>query len=89
MIEPSILFGDAPCPNCGTLLWFHQGSAGATFFAEQRAELLRQRVRAFLAEHGLSALEDPTQEQLQALGMDSIELVELMMELEAEGGEDS
>jgi acyl carrier protein len=86
-IEPSPLFGDAPCPNCGALLWFVGGSDESRLFFEYvAAEVIRERVLEILAaemrrsKHELEA--NPP--RVEDVGLDSLELVELMMELEEE-----
>jgi acyl carrier protein len=86
-IESSLIAGDAPCPNCGTLLWFVGVSYDARLLFEYvGAEVIRERALGFLARaFGVS------KEELEAnpaaadhLGYDSLDLVELMMELEEE-----
>jgi acyl carrier protein len=87
-IEPSLFFGDAPCPNCGTLLWFLRASSEMRFFEHAAADSLRSRVIRLVAEQlGITQadlVQDPT--QLQSLDADSLDLVELVMQLEEEEG---
>lgn len=81
-IEASQPFGDAPCPHCGSLLRILQAD-GQTHVVDVR------RLRRFLAEQlGVdeSQLGDDVA-AVQALGkkleMDSLDTVELVLELEA------
>jgi acyl carrier protein len=62
-IEPSQPFGDAPCPACGTLLWFEWAAA--------RLGVSPDALRAG---------------RLDELGLDSLDVVELVMELEEQPG---
>lgn len=76
-IEPSRPFGDAPCPACGTLLWFISADKGARFFNPRDpglVDLLAARLGVspeFISAGGWSEA-----------GIDSLDLVELVMELE-------
>src|SRR5579885_2489359 len=86
-IEPSVPFGDAPCPKCGTLLWF-VGFTNETrlFFEYEAAEEIRERVIEVLAGHlGVSRQQLESDPALLEK-MDSLDLVELVMELEEEFG---
>lgn len=76
-LEPSKPFGDAPCPACGTLLWFVARGESLRFFdpeASGLAELVADRL-------GLSP-DLVRSGRLDEAGIDSLDLVELMMELE-------
>jgi acyl carrier protein len=90
-IEPSLPFGEAPCPYCGHLLWFLVLRDGKRFFLPEESEELRERVldrirttlgvdkdELFWGPSGLSFRSDT--------GIDSLDLVELVMELEEEFG---
>src|SRR5258708_1975710 len=83
-IEPSFPFADAPCPNCGTLLWFFNLADDPYFFAGDDAEELRRLVHLLLS--GDSDASDDALRQLRPifdkLGADSIDIIALMMELE-------
>jgi hypothetical protein len=59
-IEPSRPVGVAPCPHCGTLLWFVATERSTRFFDPKTVHLAR----------------------IHELGLDSLELVELVMEIE-------
>jgi len=76
-MEPSRPFGDAPCPACGTLLWFVNAAEG-TRFVDPDASGLIEVVAARL---GVSP-ESVRGRQLKDLDLDSLEVVELFMELE-------
>jgi acyl carrier protein len=65
--------GDAPCPNCGHLLWLS-------------AELLSSFQRRFAELLGVSADRIAADAAFADLGADSVETVELVMELEEEFG---
>ncbi len=60
-VWPSSPRGDAPCPACGTLLWFVQTSRGAWCFEKAAIGPLLSRT-----------------------AVDSLDIVELIMELEEE-----
>ena len=90
-LEPSVWFGDAPCPHCGTLLWFGRLSHETRYYESSRAEPYQEQVIQRLAERfGFEVeelrgkiLEDPSLSFLEStLGGDSLDLVELFMELE-------
>ena len=63
--------GDAPCPSCGHLLWFSARLLGA----------FQNRLAGVLAARGEPISPDTT---LAGLGADSLDLVELVMQLEEE-----
>ena len=74
-IEPSEPSRDAPCPHCGHLLWFVNLPSQAYLFDRLRkAEILR-----LIAER-LGLTEDQITEGMD-LGEDSLNLIELAMEL--------
>jgi acyl carrier protein len=83
-IEPSRPPGDAPCPSCGTLLWFVPAAHGATFFDAETVDALRERLLGYISTRmgipkdrlslSTSFVED--------LGIDSLDIVELVMQLE-------
>jgi acyl carrier protein len=63
--------GDAPCPNCGCLIW--------------RSTQLLERLRSLLSERlGVAAEDIEPGETFSELGADSLDTVELVMELEEE-----
>ena len=84
-IEPSVLFGDAPCPRCGSLLWF-TNVPEPRLYEHGKAEGLRRRLCERVAEMlGVSA--DAIERDayfIRSLDLDSLDVVELVMELEEE-----
>ena len=91
-IEPSALTGDAPCPHCGSLLWFVNVPPRARCYRQEDVppdrrlmvmaalELIYARLNAGVpGEAGGGSLRGE-------LGMDSLDLVELVMDLEEELG---
>ncbi len=68
-IEFSDPANDAPCPSCGQLLWA----------STQLAEQLWQRCDEIL---DASPVERATDARIDELGIDSLETIELVMELE-------
>ena len=87
-IEPSLPFGDAPCPNCGRLLMFAKLGNVTHWYERSPGDDLQQRVLEILARHfGVP------NEQLAAHpawqtwdATDSLDIVEAVMELEEEFG---
>lgn len=71
-IEPSRPFGDAPCPNCGALLWFVSVDSDALFYDSADPVL----AELFIERFGVGI------ESLRTGGIDSLDLVEWIMELE-------
>ena len=83
-IEPSLPFGDAPCPKCGTLLWFMNGQSGMRLYRSETVAPIQQSLREFINETF-----QLNQEQtggsgsfLADISMDSLGAVELAMGLE-------
>lgn len=87
-IEPSQPAGDAPCPQCGVLLWFFDSPEGYRYYEASLAESIRNR----LARHvervlGVSPPATDSQAFLEkSLAADSLDVAELVMELEDEFG---
>jgi acyl carrier protein len=77
LIEVSGAFGDAPCPHCGCLLRFVR-AAGETYFVDPG------KLRRFLADRlGISEAQVGDDfADLQKLGLDSLDTLELVLELE-------
>src|SRR5262245_5064403 len=65
-VNPSDPAGDAPCPNCGHLLWFRQRLSERLGVAPANVQL------------AASFIDD--------LGLDSLDVVELIQEIEEEFG---
>jgi acyl carrier protein len=72
-IEPSLPSGDAPCPNCGILLWFVADDERLRLYDATAMKAVASRI----------ADEHPF---LEELGADSLDTAELVMELEEELG---
>ena len=85
-IDPSPLFGDATCPRCGSLLWFLNIQPHSHVSERSRSKSIRDRVIAVVAEQ-LGVDPDEITENISLvndLGADSLDAVELVMELEEE-----
>src|SRR5713101_4986302 len=85
-IEPSHPPGDAPCPKCGHLLWFGETSSGMHCYDREAVTMILERLRRILAERLALSADDVTWSApfLQEVGADSLDLVELVMDLESE-----
>ena len=83
-IDPSPLFGDATCPKCGSLLWFLNLEAHARVFERTRSDTIRDRVIQIVAEQlGVDPVDINERTSLvNELGADSLDTVELVIELE-------
>lgn len=81
-IEPSQPSGDAPCPACGHLLWFHRRDDGLYVLDHADVEAFAERIAAVF---GLDPVQLLTAETfLDDMGADSLDTVELLMDLEEE-----
>lgn len=91
VIEPSKLFGDATCPHCGQLLWFLRLTDEVRVYEHEQANKIRERLRRLIAEQ-LGVDESQVTGDLRFLtnerGADSLDVVELIMELDDELGLD-
>lgn len=76
-IEVSLPFGDAPCPACGTLLWFFVNDQ-QTRWVDPTSNTASQ----FLFERFDITLAMLRTRRMKDLPIDSLDLVELVMELE-------
>jgi acyl carrier protein len=87
-IEPSQPLGDAPCPNCGTLLWFFDTSAGMRFHDSKVVAPLRDKIFQTICENlGVNQERiSSTTTFSEDMGADSLDIVEMVMELERELG---
>jgi hypothetical protein len=89
-IGPSQPFGDAPCPHCGTLLWF-LGSSGpgeVMYYSHEVTAELQDEVWNVLADT-LGVDREKLRSNpsiLNELGADSLDLVELVMAIEEDFG---
>ncbi|PQO46087.1 phosphopantetheine-binding protein [Blastopirellula marina] len=86
VIEPSILIGDAPCPQCGHLLWFFQTPEQVRFFDTEQTQTKRYRLVKRVAEQlGISPTQLLAGEiPIKDLAVDSLDVLELVMEAEEE-----
>lgn len=85
-IEPSALFGDATCPQCGSLLWFLNVKSTTRLYDRSASRSIRDRVITIVAKQ-LGVAPDKIAENVSLvndLGSDSLDTVELIMELEEE-----
>src|ERR1700692_53635 len=85
-IEPSQPPGDAPCPNCGTLLWFFNTSAGMRVYEAKAVAPLKDKILQVICEDlGVNKEEvSPTTSFVEDVRWDLLDIVELVMELEEE-----
>jgi acyl carrier protein len=85
-IEPSQPPGDAPCPSCGTLLWFSRTPEGIRLHRAEAVALVRNRaIEIIRANLGLGPQPiDLAASFIEDIGADSLDIVELVMELEDE-----
>jgi acyl carrier protein len=85
-IEPSLPFGDAPCPACGTLLWFANLPSRTVFFRHEDSRPVQLRAAELVARQldvpAEDVLSDPN--FFRRLMLDSLDMVELAVELEDE-----
>lgn len=84
LLEVSQPFGDAPCPHCGTLLRFIKVAGDLRLFDDAGERALRRKLRIWIATQ--LGVEPHTigdeWEALRQLDADSLEIVELAMEIE-------
>ena len=88
-VEPDGLFGDARCPSCGNLLWIFHLPAGPVVF--DKTPGLEQKVLDIISKNLGVPKEAITFDTtfILDLGMDSLDIVELVMEFEdPEEGDD-
>lgn len=81
-IEPSQPTGDAPCPHCGSLLWF--SAAQMQYFSQVDVQPSKEARMQLLKKLEI----DPNSSTpfTQDVGADSLDIVELVMALEEEFG---
>lgn len=87
-IEPSQPAGDAPCPQCGVLLWFFDSREGHRCCEASLVESIRNRLARYVG--GVLGVNSPAIDSRafleESLGDDSLDVAELVMELEDEFG---
>jgi acyl carrier protein len=87
-IEPSRPPGDAPCPQCGTLLWFVPTDRAAMLFDVESVDALRERIAEIISAR-LGVLKERVSDSssfVEDIGADSLDIVELVMGLEQDFG---
>jgi acyl carrier protein len=86
VVEPSVFIGDATCPRCGQLLWFIQTADTAELFDAQQSQERKDRVIEIIANQlGVDRDKIANNPALfDAIGADSLDVVELVMDLEEE-----
>jgi acyl carrier protein len=87
MVEPSQPTGDAPCPACGHLLWFVEAVSGLRLFEKRVSESLAdilERMGVARDEFEEALISD--NEIAKELRADSLDLVQLILELEERFG---
>jgi len=80
--------GDAPCPSCSTLLWFFDTANGVACCRFAAIAPMRDRLFVYFANSlgvGVDEVANAYANR-EPLGTDSLDLVELTMELEEELG---
>lgn len=87
-IEPSQAPGDASCPSCGQLLWFSPAEAGVICYDYQLVAPIRDRIYDYIsASLGINHYALRSSSSFASdVGVDSLDMVEFVMELEEEFG---
>src|SRR5260370_24609694 len=78
--------GDTPCPNCGNLLWFIRTPTSVLFYASKAITPLRDKILDIIRQT-LGANKGwigPSTSLVDDLQADSLDLVELVMNLDSE-----
>ncbi|MCA9212309.1 MAG: hypothetical protein KDB27_04525 [Planctomycetales bacterium] len=86
VVEPSVFIGDGTCPNCGQLIWFLQSPLETRVFSLSSSVELRDRIINTISKQ-LNVPRDRIPNNslfLDDIGVDSLDTVELVMELEEE-----
>lgn len=82
-IEPSPGTFDAPCPSCGTLLWFLRTREGFVVYDANIAAPVFEKLMQIMADHlGINPDRLDPNTFISDLGADSLDIVELAMEFE-------
>jgi acyl carrier protein len=88
-VEPSQPAGDAPCPKCGHLLWFLNIGGSPRFYDASTISETKRRAAEACAGRLIERLKVELGVRAGAsddLGLDSLDIVEMVMELEEEFG---
>lgn len=85
-IEPSKMFGDAPCPHCGSLIWFLSLPTKTYLFSPEEADEIRERLFGRIADKLGVDKEDlmSSKSFLSDISADSLDIVEMLMDMEEE-----
>lgn len=85
--EPSQPSGDAPCPKCGALLWFIKSDRGVHYLESDKIAQIRDKIVEAIRKHlGGAPKQVADSTSFDDAGADSLDIVELVMELEEEFG---
>ncbi len=85
-VEGNSLFGEQACAGCGKKLWFLTAAHEARFFDYETSGELRDKACGFIAERFEIDREKLTPNVLDEMDVDSLEALEMLMELEEELG---
>lgn len=83
--DPPPLYGDVTCPHCGELLWFVWRGGVPAYYDQFDAIEIQRRVKSMVAATlGIAPdqVPDDFQQLTKSLGADSLDIVEIVMELE-------
>jgi len=84
-VEPFKPLGDVPCPNCGTLLWLCASSDATEYYETSAVAPIRDRILGMIsAKLGIPREMIDFSKSAVQLGADSLDIIELIMELEEE-----
>jgi acyl carrier protein len=77
-------YGEVPCPRCGAMMWFCQDRAGLRLHDAEEAAAIRKRVQEIVGENLGVEPERLTDASsfVQDVGADTLDIVEMVMELE-------
>jgi acyl carrier protein len=82
-LEASLPLGDAPCPNCGSLLWFARTDAGVLCYESDVIAPIRERLLEIISNNlGVDRAGIFESTPIEEIGADSLDVVELLMKLE-------
>ena len=87
-VEPSVLFGDTQCPGCDKKLWYLAAANDARFFDFEASAQLQQRTYEFVSERFEVDADElrANPKILDERDVDSLEALEMLMDLEEELG---
>ena len=81
--------GDAPCPKCGTLLWFIETGEGVRYYDAEEYASIREKLLEVMS-HRLGVNREQISDStsfVKDFGIDSLDIVELVMGIEEQFGE--